>query len=147
MNEINNRILLVEDEAADVELITGAIEKYHLTNAIDVASDGEQALNYLYRRGEYARRPGDDPILILLDLKMPKVNGIEVLKEMKSDSRLRNIPVVVVTSSRENPDIRKCYELGVNAYVVKPIDFSEFTEAIRNVGLFWLLINQLPDMA
>ena len=147
MNEMNRRILLVEDEAADVELITGAIGKYHLTNAIDVARDGEQALNYLYRREEYERRPGGDPILILLDLKMPKVNGIEVLKEMKSDSRLRNIPVVVVTSSRENPDIRKCYELGVNAYVVKPVDFREFTEAIRNVGLFWVLINQLPDMA
>ena len=139
------RVLLVDDEEDFTEAVG-----FWLTSrghTVSKARDGEQALNYLYRREEYERRPGGDPILILLDLKMPKVNGIEVLKEMKADIRLRNIPVVVVTSSRENPDIRKCYELGVNAYVVKPVDFREFTEAIRNVGLFWVLINQLPEKA
>ena len=146
MNEMNRNILLVEDEEGDIELITNAMKKINLINVIDVARDGEQALNYLYRRAEYAQRQSDDPVLVLLDLKMPKVDGIEVLKAMKSDSALRNIPVVVVTSSRENPDIRKCYELGVNAYVVKPVDFKEFTEAIKSIGLFWLLINQLPQL-
>jgi len=146
MKEINSRILLVEDEEADIELITNALQQFQMINGMDVAKDGEQALNYLFRRAEYAQRESADPVLVLLDLKMPKVNGIEVLQAMKSDSNLKTIPVVIVTSSRENPDIRTCYELGVNAYVVKPVDFREFTEAIRNVGLFWLLVNQIPKL-
>lgn len=144
MNGTNGKILLVEDEEADVELITGALRKHNLSNEIIVARDGEEALDYLYRRGEFEQLQGEDPVLVLLDLKMPKLGGIEVLKTMKSDKKLKNIPVVIVTSSREDPDIQKCYELGVNAYVVKPVDFTEFTEAIKNVGLFWLLINQPP---
>lgn len=144
MNGTNGKILLVDDEEADVELITGALRKHNLSNEINVARDGEEALDYLYRRGEFEQLQGEDPVLVLLDLKMPKLGGIEVLKTMKSDKKLKNIPVVIVTSSREDPDIQKCYELGVNAYVVKPVDFTEFTEAIKNVGLFWLLINQPP---
>ena len=144
MNGKNGKILLVEDEEADVELITSSRRKHNLSNEINVARDGEEALDYLYRRGAFEQLQGEDPVLVLLDLKMPKLGGIEVLKTMKSDKKLKNIPVVIVTSSRENPDIQKCYELGVNAYVVKPIDFTEFTEAIKNVGLFWLLINQPP---
>ena len=144
MNGKNGKILLVEDEEADVELITSSRRKHNLSNEINVARDGEEALDYLYRRGAFEQLQGEDPVLVLLDLKMPKLGGIEVLKTMKSDKKLKNIPVVIVTSSRENPDIQKCYELGVNAYVVKPIEFTEFTEAIKNVGLFWLLINQPP---
>ena len=145
MNRANGKILLVEDEEADIELVIGALRKHNLSNEINVARDGEEALDYLYRRGEFEKLQGEDPILVLLDLKMPKLGGIEVLKTMESDKKLKNIPVVVLTSSRENPDIQKCYELGVNAYVVKPVDFAEFTEAIKNVGLFWLLINQPPS--
>lgn len=142
MNMTNGKILLIEDEPADVELIIGALRRHNVSNKIDVARDGEEALDYLYRRGEFESLQGANPVLVLLDLKMPKVGGIEVLKTMKSDKTLQSIAVVVVTSSRENPDIQKCYALGVNAYVVKPIDFTEFSEAMRSVGLFWLLINQ-----
>lgn len=144
MNSTKRKILLVEDDEADVELITDVLRKHHISNEINVARDGEEALDYLYRRGVFEQLQVENPILVLLDLKMPKLGGIEVLKAIKSDKNLKKIPIVVVTSSRENPDIQKCYELGVNAYVVKPIDFAEFSEAIKNVGLFWLLINQPP---
>ena len=144
MNLAKGNILLVEDDEADIELITGILRKYNLSNVINVARDGEEALDFLFRRGEFEQLQREDPVLVLLDLKMPKLGGIEVLKTMKSDKKFKKIPVVVVTSSRENSDIQKCYELGVNAYVVKPIDFTEFNEAIKNVGLFWLRINQTP---
>jgi len=144
MNLAKGNILLVEDDEADIELITDILRKYNLNNVINVARDGEEALNFLFRRGEFEQLQREDPVLVLLDLKMPKLGGIEVLKTMKSDKKFKKIPVVVVTSSRENSDIQKCYELGVNAYVVKPIDFTEFNEAIKNVGLFWLRINQTP---
>ena len=141
----NGKILLVEDEEADIELIIGALRRHNVSNEIDVARDGEQALDFLYRRGEFEQLQGDYPVLVLLDLKMPKVGGIEVLRTMKLDNTLKNIAVVVLTSSRENPDIQQCYTLGVNAYVVKPIDFEEFSEAIKIVGLFWLLVNEPPS--
>jgi len=144
MNLAKGNILLVEDDEADIELITDILRKYNLNNVINVARDGEEALNFLFRRGEFEQLQREDPVLVLLDLKMPKLGGIEVLKTMKSDKKFKKIPVVVLTSSRENSDIQKCYELGVNAYVVKPIDFTEFNEAIKNVGLFWLRINQTP---
>ena len=144
MNLAKGNILLVEDDEADIELITDILRKYNLNNVINVARDGEEALNFLFRLGEFEQLQREDPVLVLLDLKMPKLGGIEVLKTMKSDKKFKKIPVVVLTSSRENSDIQKCYELGVNAYVVKPIDFTEFNEAIKNVGLFWLRINQTP---
>ena len=139
-------ILLVDDNPEDVEITLRAFRKYHLANKIHVVGDGEEALEYLSRTGRYAERSvGSNTRLILLDLKLPKVDGIEVLKRCKSDPRTKNIPVVVLTSSKEERDLVDSYNLGVNSYVVKPVDFSQFTEAIRQVGLYWLLTNQLPS--
>src|SRR5271154_5236030 len=128
IKEIRN-ILLAEDDPRDVELTLAALEEHHLANKVTVVSDGEEALDYLYRRGRFTGRGGGNPVVVLLDLKMPKVNGLEVLKIIKADERLKMIPVVVLSSSREAPDLVKCYEYGVNAYVVKPVDFPDFMEA------------------
>lgn len=138
------RILLVEDSPHDVELILAALSENALANEVVVVRDGEEALDYLYRRGGFNLRMEGNPIVILLDLKLPKVDGVEVLSALKSDPTLRMIPVAVLTSSRQEPDLLRCYNLGVNAYVVKPIDFCEFVEVIKQVGLFWAVVNQPP---
>jgi CheY-like chemotaxis protein len=143
MNKIG-RILMVEDDAKDVELTLTALEEYNLANEVIVTRDGEQALDYLYCRGEYKARPSGNPAVMLLDLKLPKVDGLEVLKQIKSDGELRMIPVVVLTSSKEEKDMVASYKLGVNAYVVKPVDFHEFVNAIKELGVFWAIINEPP---
>ena len=135
---------MVEDDPKDVELTLTALEEYNLANEVIVTRDGEQALDYLYCRGEYQTRSRDNPAVMLLDLKLPKVDGLEVLKQIKSDETLRMIPVVVLTSSREEKDMVASYKLGVNAYVVKPVDFHEFVNAIKELGVFWAVINQPP---
>jgi CheY-like chemotaxis protein len=146
MESINKigRILMVEDDAKDVELTLTALEEYNLANEVIVTRDGEQALDYLYCRGEYKTRSGGNPAVMLLDLKLPKVDGLEVLKQIKSDGDLRMIPVVVLTSSKEEKDMVASYKLGVNAYVVKPVDFHEFVNAIKELGVFWAIINEPP---
>jgi DNA-binding response OmpR family regulator len=138
------RILMVEDDAKDVELSLTALEEYNLANEVIVARDGEEALDYLYCRGEFQARTGGNPAVMLLDLKLPKVDGLEVLKQVKSDEKLKLIPVVVLTSSKEEKDMVASYKLGVNAYVVKPVDFHEFVNAIRELGAFWAVINEPP---
>jgi DNA-binding response OmpR family regulator len=138
------RILIVEDDPKDVELTLTALEEYNLANEVVVTRDGEQALDYLYCRGEYKMRGNENPAVMLLDLKLPKVDGLEVLKQIKSDADLSMIPVVVLTSSREEKDMVASYKLGVNAYVVKPVDFHEFVNAIKELGVFWAVINQPP---
>jgi CheY-like chemotaxis protein len=142
--EILGRILLVEDDPNDVELTLAALGEYNLANEVFVASDGEQALDYLYHRGNFAQRSLTYPAVILLDLKLPKINGLEVLKHIKSDEKLKVIPVVVLTSSAEEKDMVASYELGVNAYVVKPLDFHEFVNAVKELGVFWAVINEPP---
>jgi CheY-like chemotaxis protein len=144
--EIGNfkKILLVEDDPRDVELTLAALEEYHLANKVAVVCDGAEALDYLYRRGKFKTRADGNPILVLLDLKMPKVNGLEVLKIVKADEHLKIIPIVVLTSSRETPDLIECYKHGVNAYVVKPVDFSEFMQAVKQLGVFWAAVNEPP---
>lgn len=138
------RILLVDDSPRDVELALTALEAHNLANEVVALHDGAEALDYLYRRGDFANRPAGDPAVILLDLKMPKVDGIEVLRQVKSDPALKMIPVVVMTSSREEQDLLNSYQLGVNAYVVKPVKFQTFVEAVRQVGAFWALLNEPP---
>jgi CheY-like chemotaxis protein len=138
------RILMVEDDPKDVELTLTALEDYNLANEVVVTHDGEEALDYLYGRGKYTARPADLPAVMLLDLKLPKVDGLEVLRQVKSDDRLKFIPVVVLTSSHEEKDLISSYKLGVNAYVVKPVDFHEFVNAIKELGVFWAVINVAP---
>ena len=137
-------ILLVEDNPNDVELTLEGLSEYNLANDVQVVRDGEEALDYLYYRGKFAGRINNNPIVVLLDLKLPKIDGIEVLRQIKSDEKLRLIPVVILTSSNEESDKVKSYKLGVNAYVVKPINFHEFTDAIRELGIFWAIINEPP---
>jgi len=139
------RILLVEDDKRDVELTLAALEEQGLANKVAVVNDGEQALDYLYRRGDFATRPGGNPVVILLDNKMPKVGGLEVLKTIKADEKLKMIPIVVLTSSRETGDLVEFYKYGVNAYVVKPVDFTDFMTAVKHLGIFWLAINEPPS--
>jgi DNA-binding response OmpR family regulator len=143
MNKLG-RILMVEDDPKDVELSLTALEEYNLANEVIVTRDGEQALDYLYCRGEYKTRSSGNPAVMLLDLKLPKVDGLEVLKQIKSDGELKIIPVVVLTSSKEEKDMVASYKLGVNAYVVKPVDFHEFVNAIKELGVFWAVINEPP---
>jgi CheY-like chemotaxis protein len=138
------RILLVEDSPNDVELTLGALAENHLANEVVVARDGEEALDYLYRRGIFKLRAEGHPAVVLLDLKLPRVDGLEVLKQLKAEAALQAIPVVMLTSSREEQDLVRSYKLGVNAYVVKPVDFQEFVLALRELGLFWAVINQPP---
>jgi len=138
------KILLVEDNANDVELTLAALNEYHLVNDVDVVRDGEEALDYLYKRGKYESRETQEPAVVLLDLKLPKVDGLEVLEKIKADVNLKTVPVVMLTSSREEQDLVRSYQLGVNAYVVKPVEFGEFMNALKELGLFWAVINQLP---
>jgi len=142
-NELK-RILLAEDNANDVELTLAALRANRLANEVIVVRDGAEALDYLHRRGAYVDRPPAPPALMLLDLKMPKVDGLEVLRLVKNDPELRTLPVVVLTSSREEQDLVRSYDLGVNAYVVKPVDFTAFMDAVKLLGGFWALLNELP---
>lgn len=138
------RILLVEDNDADVELTLEALKENNLANEVVVVRNGEEALDFLFRRGKFSDRPPDNPAVILLDLKMPKVDGLQVLKTLKSEERLKRIPVVMLTSSREESDTLQSYSLGVNAYVVKPVDFKEFLGTVKQLGVFWALVNEPP---
>ena len=138
------RILLAEDNANDVELTLTALRENNVLNEVVVVRDGAEALDYLYKREGYSTASGGNPVLVLLDLKMPKVDGIEVLRQVKSDPQLKTIPVVVLTSSREEQDLVRTYDLGVNAYVVKPVDFHEFVEAVKLLGGFWAVVNEQP---
>jgi CheY-like chemotaxis protein len=137
-------ILLVEDSLRDAELTMTALQEHSLANEIVHVRDGAEALDYLYRRGPFANRTTSDPAVVFLDLKMPKVDGLEVLNTIKSDNTLKAIPVVMLTSSREEADLVRSYKLGVNAYVVKPVDFQAFVEAVREVGAFWAVLNEPP---
>jgi CheY-like chemotaxis protein len=138
-------ILIVEDNPDDVELTLRALRKNNLANKIHVARDGAEALDYVFGRGTHSGRDvAQVPKVILLDLKLPRVDGVEVLRQLKADPRTRRVPVVVLTSSREEPDISRCYELGVNSYLVKPVDFNAFVPAVAQAGLYWLLLNQPP---
>ena len=140
---IMKKILLAEDDPNDVELILAALADHKLANEVVVARDGAEALDYLYRRGQFAKRPASQPMVVLLDLKMPKVDGLEVLRQVKSDPDLKTIPIVILTSSREEQDIIESYNLGTNAYIVKPVEFDKFIMAIKQLGLFWVLINEV----
>ncbi|MFH0726926.1 MAG: response regulator [Pseudomonadota bacterium] len=142
--ETLKRILLVEDDPNDIELTLTALAENNLRNEVVVTRDGVEALDYLYRRGPFAQRPVGNPLVILLDLKMPRLDGVQVLRQLKAEGQLRLIPVVVLSSSRESQDLEECYRLGANAYVVKPVRFSEFIEAVKQTGLFWALINESP---
>ena len=143
MNNLRT-VLLVDDSPRDRELALAALGKHRLANEVVALRDGAEALDYLYRRGEYADRLPGDPAVMLLDLKMPKVDGMEVLRRVKSDAALKMIPIVIMTSSREEQDLLDTYQLGVNAYVVKPVKFQAFIEAVEQVGGFWALINEPP---
>lgn len=137
-------ILLVEDNPKDLELSLLALEQSQLANAVDVARDGVEALDYLYRRGPYGGRPQGNPAVVLLDLKLPRLDGLQVLEQVRGDAELRNIPIVMLTSSREEEDLLRSYELGVNAYVVKPMAFQAFISAIEDLGVFWAVLNEPP---
>jgi CheY-like chemotaxis protein len=143
MSELG-RILVVEDDPRDAELTLTALDEYKLANEVIVVRDGKEALDYLFCREQFASRPEESPAVILLDLKLPKVNGLEVLQRIRSDDRLKMIPVVILTSSHEEKDMLASYQLGVNAYVVKPVDFHEFVNAVKELGVFWAVINQPP---
>lgn len=138
------RILLVEDDPKDIDLTLAALGEYKLANEVIVVRDGAEALDYLHTKGNYRSRARENPAVVLLDLKLPKVDGLEVLREIRSDERLKLIPVVVLTSSREDRDMVASYKLGVNAYVVKPVDFHEFVNAVKELGVFWAVINEPP---
>jgi two-component system response regulator len=145
MNEYAVDILLVEDRNEDAELATIGLKKHNLINKIDRVNDGEEALEYIFATGRYSHRSIEhQPKLILLDLNMPKVDGIEVLRRIRSDQRVKHVPVVVLTTSKEDQDILNAYDLNVNAYIVKPIGFDDFAEAMKTMGLFWVLLNQRP---
>ena len=141
MAELNS-ILLAEDNPKDVELTLTALAENHLANEVVVVCDGEEALDYLLRRGRFALRAEGNPAVVLLDLKMPRVDGLEVLRRIKSDDTLKSVPVVMLTSSREERDLVESYRLGANAYVVKPVGFEQFVEAVREVGVFWAILNE-----
>ena len=139
-----NRILLAEDNPEDVELTLGALADVNLANEVVTVGNGAEALDYLYQRGRFALRTHGNPALVLLDLKMPKVDGMEVLRTIKGDPLLHDIPVVILTSSREERDLIESYRLGVNAYVVKPVEFQSFAQAVKDLGLFWAVLNEPP---
>lgn len=138
------RILLVEDKAEDIELTLAALAKHDLAKRVAVARDGVEALDYLYCRGKFNGRPGGNPGVVLLDIKMPRLDGLEVLRRIKSDDQLKSLPVVILTSSCEESDLSRSYALGANAYVVKPVIFQHFIDAIKQVGVFWAMLNELP---
>lgn len=139
-------ILLVEDSPKDVELTLAALERCQLANAVIIARDGVEALDYLRSKGKYEGRNSGDPVVVLLDLKMPRIDGLEVLEQIKNDPALRNTPVVMLTSSREESDLVRSYQLGVNAFVVKPVGFEQFFEAVRDLGMFWAVLNEPPPL-
>ncbi|MEX2090342.1 MAG: response regulator [Bacteroidota bacterium] len=143
MNDLK-RIMLVEDSVRDVELTLSALEEHHLANEVVVLRDGAEALDYLHQRGSFSARSPGNPAVIMLDIKMPKIDGLEVLRHIKADENLKMIPVVMLTSSREEKDLIESYRLGVNAYVVKPVDFDKFVKAVSPLGLFWAVINETP---
>jgi len=147
MDQHSVDLLLVEDNANDAELTIQELKKNNMANNLIHVRDGEEALDFIFATGKYAGRNEilPRPKIVLLDIQMPKVNGIEVLQKMKSDSRTHSIPVVILTSSKEDPDIKKCYALGVNSYIIKPVNFESFAEAIKNLGFYWLLLNQPPN--
>lgn len=138
------KILLVEDNLHDIELTLEALSERNLANRVVVVNDGVEAIEYLLCEGGFQARKPENPAVILLDIKMPRMDGIEVLQRIKSHPNLKSIPVVMLTSSREEPDLKHCYDLGVNAYVVKPVNFKDFLEVAKNVGIFWAVINELP---
>jgi two-component system response regulator len=146
MNLDSIELLLVEDNINDAELTIRELKKHNLANNLFHVKDGEEALDFVFAMGKYAesRNVSHSPKVILLDIQMPKVNGMEVLQRIKSDERTKSTPVVILTSSKEDPDIKKCYELGANSYIVKPVNFEGFADAIKNLGFFWLLLNQPP---
>ena len=144
MIDPNVELLLVEDNPHDVKLALHAFRSHNLANRVHVTRYGAEALEFLFGTGRYEGRT-ELPKVILLDLKLPLIDGIEVLRQLKSDERTRHIPVVVLTSSREEPDIQACYQLGVNSYIVKPVDFDQFMSAVREIGMYWLLLNQPPE--
>ncbi|MCF8362694.1 MAG: response regulator [Prolixibacteraceae bacterium] len=148
MSSIHNvEILIVEDTEADAEMAVRAFKKNNLANNIYVVGDGEEALDFIYARGQFNERVNEAaPKIILLDLKLPKVDGLEVLRTLKNDPVKKMVPVIVLTSSREERDIVESYSLGVNSYIVKPVDFDKFVEAVKNLGLYWLLLNQAPNL-
>jgi CheY-like chemotaxis protein len=138
-------ILLVDDNMMDVELTLEALGEYNLANNVVVAKDGVEAMDFLNCSGKFKDRKPGNPAVIMLDIKMPRMNGIEVLAAIRADENLKSIPIVMLTSSREEPDLKRCYELGVNAYVVKPVDFRDFVDAVKNIGFFWALLNEQPQ--
>ena len=138
------RVLFADDSERDTELALEAFAEYRMCNEVIAVRDGVEALDYLHRRGEFATREEGLPSLVLLDLKMPRLNGIDVLREIKGDPALRSLPVVIMTSSREEQDLATCYQLGANAYVVKPVKFQSFVEAVRQLGMFWMMVNEPP---
>lgn len=146
MNLDSIELLLVEDNFNDAELTIRELKKHHLANNLYHVKDGEEALDFLFATGKYegSRNVNHTPKVVLLDIQMPKVNGMEVLQRIKSDERTKATPVVILTSSKEDPDVQKCYKLGANSYIVKPVNFERFAEAIKNLGFFWLLLNQPP---
>ncbi len=142
-------VLLVEDNISDAELTIRELKKHNLANNLFHVKDGEEALDFIFATGKFAdvRDVLYRPKVILLDIQMPKVNGMEVLKKVKADPQTRAIPIVILTSSKESPDIQKCYDLGANSYIVKPVNFERFAEAIRNLGFYWVLLNQPPNLS
>lgn len=138
------RILLVEDDPKDVELTLKAFEESNLANEVETVGDGAEALDFLFSRGKFENRPNGNPAVVLLDLKLPKVDGLEVLRQIRGDQKTNIIPVVIVTSSKEEADLMEGYKLGTNAYVQKPIDFHQFIEAIKHLGIFWAIFNEPP---
>jgi two-component system, response regulator len=146
MNHNLVEILLVEDNPSDAELTIRALKKHHFYNTLYHAKDGEEALEFIFATGKFngVRNISQPPKIVLLDIQMPKINGIQVLEKIKSDDRTKTTPVVMLTSSKEDPDIQQCYTLGANSYIVKPVNFESFAEAIKNLGFYWLLLNQPP---
>ena len=144
--QILKRILLAEDNTNDIELTLEAFAEAKIANEVVVVRDGAEALDYLFCQGQFEGRTDGNPILVLLDLKMPKVNGLEVLAQVRANPNLKRLPIVMVTASREEQDLVKSYDLGVNAYVVKPVGFIEFTDAIKQIGAFWAILNEAPPM-
>jgi two-component system response regulator len=145
MNREIRTILLVEDSPADAEMSIDALREAKLANPVVHVEDGVEALDYLFRRGDYAGRTDDLPAVVLLDIKMPRMDGIEVLRRMRGDERLKVVPVVILSSSREESDLARSWDLGVNAYVVKPVDVTQFFDAVRTLGRFWAVLNEAPE--
>ncbi|OFX62474.1 MAG: two-component system response regulator [Bacteroidetes bacterium GWB2_41_8] len=139
------KILLIEDNPNDIELTLEALAEHNLANRVVILNDGVEAIEYLHYEGSYKNREKENPAVILMDIKMPRMDGIEVLQKIKTRNELKTIPVVMLTSSREEPDLKKCYDLGVNAYVVKPVNFKDFFEAVKTLGIFWAVLNEIPN--